>query len=102
VKGVSVPEELDQVWVEMFSGGKQGPCAMMDAVGLDTVAFIEEHYVKERGSSPASTVGFLTKKCLEKGKLGAKFSRGGLYPAGHTTKKNEDAGHHDNLHAPLL
>ncbi|TAQ85330.1 hypothetical protein B7494_g6338 [Chlorociboria aeruginascens] len=33
-EGVSVPEELDRVWVEMFSNGKVGPCAMMDAVGL--------------------------------------------------------------------
>lgn len=101
-EGVSTPEELDQVWVEMFSGEQQGPCAMMDAVGLDTVALIEQHYIKERGLSPASTVDFLTKDYLEKGKLGAKSGKGGLYPAGHTTKKNEDAGHHDNLHAPLL
>lgn len=77
-EGVSVPEELDHVWLEMFSGGTQGPCAMMDGVGLDTVAIIKEHYVKERGLSPAPTVDFLKKNDLDKGKLGAKTGKGGL------------------------
>jgi 3-hydroxyacyl-CoA dehydrogenase len=102
-EGVSTPEELDRVWIEMFSGGKAGPCAMMDAVGLDTVEFIEEHYVKERGLSTEKTVDFLKKNFIEQGKLGAKSGKGGLYPAGYTTKaKSEDAHHHDNLHAPSL
>lgn len=102
-EGVSTPEELDRVWVEMFSGGKQGPCAMMDAVGLDTVEFIEEHYVKERGLSPENTIDFLKKEYIDKGRLGAKSGKGGLYPAGHTTKtQKEDAGNHHNLHAPIL
>lgn len=79
---VSTPEELDRVWIEMFSGGKAGPCAMMDAVGLDTVEFIEEHYIKERGLCGKDTVGFLRKNYLQQGKLGAKSGKGGLYPPG--------------------
>jgi 3-hydroxyacyl-CoA dehydrogenase len=99
---VSTPEQLDSVWMEMF-GSKAGPCTMMDAVGLDTVEFIEEHYIKERGLSGEKTVEFLKKNYICQGKLGAKSGKGGLYPPGHTTKAaGEDKTHHDNLHAPSL
>ena len=99
---VSTPEQLDSVWMEMF-GSKAGPCTMMDAVGLDTVEFIEEHYIKERGLSGEKTVEFLKKNYISQGKLGAKSGKGGLYPPGHTTKAaGEDKTHHDNLHAPSL
>ncbi|KAI4724647.1 3-hydroxyacyl-CoA dehydrogenase-like protein [Aureobasidium sp. EXF-10728] len=102
-EGVSTPEELDRVWVEMFSGGKAGPCAMMDAVGLDTVAFIEQHYVKERGLPTKDTVDFLQSNYIDKGALGGKSGKGGLYPAGYTTKSSgEESSHHDNLHSPTL
>jgi 3-hydroxyacyl-CoA dehydrogenase len=101
-EGVSSPEQLDDVWMEMF-GSKAGPCTMMDSVGLDTVEFIEEHYIEERGLSGEKTVDFLKKNYISQGKLGAKSGKGGLYPPGHTTKsKGEDKTHHDNLHAPSL
>jgi sugar lactone lactonase YvrE len=49
-------------------------------VGLDTVAFIESHYVKERGLSSEKTVDFLKQNYLDDGKLGNKSPKGGLYP----------------------
>jgi DNA-binding beta-propeller fold protein YncE len=49
-------------------------------VGLDTVAFIENHYIAERGLSPEKTVDFLQKNYLDRGKLGTKSAKGGLYP----------------------
>lgn len=102
-EGVSTPEELDNFWIEMYSGSKMGPCGMMDGVGLDTVAFIEEHYIKERGLSAKATVNYLEKNYLDQGKLGAKSGKGGIYPAGHTTKTtNERKGDYDNLHGPTL
>ncbi|TEY77512.1 hypothetical protein BOTCAL_0054g00170 [Botryotinia calthae] len=103
-EGVSTPGELDRVWVEMFGGGKgMGLCAMMDGVGLDTVAFIEEHYLKERRLPSDHTVDFLKKNYLEEGKLGGKSGKGGLYPPGQTTKvAGEEKGYHENLHAPYL
>ncbi|KAL4923006.1 NAD(P)-binding protein [Aspergillus undulatus] len=79
-EGVSVPEEIDSMWEEMFVRGGVLPCSMMDNVGLDTVAFIEGHYVKERGLSTEKTVDFLQRNYLDKGKLGNKCSHGGLYP----------------------
>ncbi|KAF7155536.1 hypothetical protein CNMCM6106_004682 [Aspergillus hiratsukae] len=78
---VSVPEEIDSMWQTMFVKGGVVPCKTMDGVGLDTVAFIESHYVAERGLSPEKTVDFLQQNYLSKGKLGNKCANGGLYPA---------------------
>jgi hypothetical protein len=50
------------------------------AVGLDTVAFIEGHYVAERGLSPEMTVDYLKRNFLDVQKLGNKSANGGLYP----------------------
>lgn len=101
-EGVSVPAELDSVWKEMF-GSKQGPCEMMDGVGLDTVAFIEQHYIDERGLSGEKTVDYLRREFVDQGKLGAKSSKGGLYPPGYTTKtSNDPKDDHHNIHAPTL
>ncbi|KAE8417269.1 hypothetical protein BDV36DRAFT_309579 [Aspergillus pseudocaelatus] len=79
-EGVSVPEEIDSMWTEMFIKPRNLPCKTMDQVGLDTVAFIEGHYVQERGLSPEKTVDFLKQNYLDNGKLGNKSSKGGLYP----------------------
>ncbi|KAK8169207.1 hypothetical protein BKA80DRAFT_326225 [Phyllosticta citrichinensis] len=77
-EGVSVPDELDAMWKQIILDPKSEPCKMMDIVGLDTVALIEEHYVKERGL-PSFPVDFLHKNYLEQGKLGKKpGSKGGL------------------------
>lgn len=54
------------------------------AVGLDTVAFIESHYVAERGLSPEKTVDYLKHNFLDSHRLGNKSPNGGLYPP--TTK----------------
>lgn len=64
------------------------------AVGLDTVSFIENHYVVERGLSPQNTVDYLKREYLDQGKLGLKCPLGGLYPPiGHRAQEeNGDAG----------
>ncbi|GKZ36953.1 hypothetical protein AbraIFM66950_008219 [Aspergillus brasiliensis] len=77
---VSTPTEIDSLWTEMFVNGKTLPCKMMDSVGLDTVAFIEKHYIAERGLDSAKTVDYLQREYLDHGKLGNKSSKGGLYP----------------------
>lgn len=72
----------------------------MDGVGLDTVALIEDNYIKERGL-PSFPVEWLRKNYISQGKLGAKSGNGGLYPAGYTIKKGA-VSQHDNLTAPTL
>ncbi|KAK7742152.1 hypothetical protein SLS53_004738 [Cytospora paraplurivora] len=78
-EGVSTPEQVDGMFQTMF-GSKQGPCGIMDDVGLDTVAFIEKHYIAERGLPSEHTVDWLQANYLDKGKLGRKSHKGGLYP----------------------
>jgi 3-hydroxyacyl-CoA dehydrogenase len=75
---VSTPEEIDRLFKEMWYAKEKGPVAMMDAVGLDTVSFIEQHYIAERGL-PNAPVEFL-QKYIDEGKLGAKCDKGGLLP----------------------
>ena len=101
-EGVSEPKEIDKLFLNMFKNNPAGPCGMMDAVGLDTVAFIEDNYVKERHLDSTAR-DFVQKNFVDQGKLGAKSGKGGLYPPGETTRgsKNEK-GHHNNLAAPRL
>ena len=98
---VSTPEEIDKLWLEVWGGNKAGPVGMMDAVGLDTVSFIEQHYINER-SLPSTPVDFL-QKYIDDGRLGTKSAKGGLRPPGNATlSSGSDAGNYDNLNAPLL
>jgi 3-hydroxyacyl-CoA dehydrogenase/DNA-binding beta-propeller fold protein YncE len=101
-EGVSEPKEIDKLFMTMFKNNPVGPCGMMDAVGLDTVAFIEDNYVQER-KLDSTARDWLQTNFVDKGKLGAKSGKGGLYPPGETTKGSKDeSGHHDNLAAPRL
>jgi sugar lactone lactonase YvrE len=73
---------LAKRWTVSFASENQHP-AFADpnpAVGLDTVAFIESHYVAERGLSPEMTVDYLKREFLDAQKLGNKSFNGGLYP----------------------
>ncbi|KAH8126213.1 hypothetical protein ACSS6W_000166 [Trichoderma asperelloides] len=78
-EGVSTPEEIDTICMELTKTWG-GPCRWMDVVGLDTVALIEDHYIEERQLSPTYTVDYLRREYISKGKLGAKSPFGGLYP----------------------
>lgn len=99
---VSEPKEIDMLFKKLFKDNPAGPCAMMDSVGLDTVAFIESNYVNER-KIDSTAMDWLNKNFVEKGKLGAKSGKGGLYPAGETTKSSKsEGGHRDNMAAPQL
>ena len=52
----------------------------MDNVGLDTVSFIEQHYVSERGLD-REHLDWLNETYVKHGKLGKKApGKGGLYP----------------------
>ncbi|KAK6851165.1 3-hydroxyacyl-CoA dehydrogenase-like protein LAM1 [Apiospora arundinis] len=76
-EGVATPEDLDAVWHEI---AKSPPCGGMDQVGLDTVSYIEQHYIKERGLQDPGVIDFL-QKYIDEGKLGNKTAgKGGLHP----------------------
>ncbi|KAK4218285.1 putative dehydrogenase [Rhypophila decipiens] len=112
-EGVASPSELDSIWTEMFIKNASPPCAMMDSVGLDTVSFIEQHYIDERQLKDPGVIAYL-QKYIDEGRLGAKSSKGGLYPPGHTiqtkqpqqqsSSQNHDAqpSSYSNINAPSL
>ncbi|KAJ5233166.1 hypothetical protein N7468_006122 [Penicillium chermesinum] len=101
-EGVSDPQEIDRLWLEFFGHGKATPCAMMDEVGLDTVAFIEDHYVQERHLDGTNTVQFLRENYINQGRLGHKSGNGGLYPADHAAKSEDQKDFDGNSTAPKL
>ncbi|KAJ5779100.1 Dehydrogenase multihelical [Penicillium paradoxum] len=79
-EGVSDAREIDLLWEHMFKNGPL-PCQLMDQIGLDTVAFIEDNYIQEKGYDPVPTVDWLRREYINKGRLGKKGGKGGLYPA---------------------
>ncbi|KAI1859000.1 hypothetical protein JX265_004607 [Neoarthrinium moseri] len=76
-EGVSDPEQIDELWKHMFQA-EVAPCGMMDQVGLDTVAFIEDNYIRERKLDGKLTVDWLRDNYVSQGKLGKKSANGGL------------------------
>ncbi|PYH75717.1 hypothetical protein BO82DRAFT_348797 [Aspergillus uvarum CBS 121591] len=77
---VSSAAEIDTLWTEMFQQPHSlPPCRLMDQIGLDTVAFIEDNYITERGLDGSMTVDWLREHFLSRGKLGLKSAGGGLY-----------------------
>ncbi|ETS78916.1 hypothetical protein PFICI_08769 [Pestalotiopsis fici W106-1] len=76
-EGVSDADQIDKLWKHMFQA-KVAPCAFMDQVGLDTVAFIEDNYIKERGLDGKLTVDWLRENYISQGRLGKKSDKGGL------------------------
>jgi 3-hydroxybutyryl-CoA dehydrogenase len=73
-EGVSTPEEVDRIFT-LSLGAPYGPFRMMDAVGLDVVLDIEEHYAAEREGIPEGPRELLRRHIAE-GRLGAKSGRG--------------------------
>ncbi|RAK98788.1 uncharacterized protein BO80DRAFT_457112 [Aspergillus ibericus CBS 121593] len=66
-EGVSTPQEIDILWRYTVQGAASAPpCRLMDSIGLDTVALIEDNYVQG--------------EYINKGRLGAGSELGGLYP----------------------
>lgn len=76
---VSDPAEIDKLWEHMFQA-RVLPCQLMDRIGLDTVAFIEDNYIQERGLDGTRTADFLRQTYISQGRLGLKSDKGGLYP----------------------
>ena len=77
-EGVATPSEVDELF-ELNLGTSRGPFRRMDAVGLDVVLDIEEHYAAERPGLPEGPRRLL-REMLEQGRLGDK-SGGGFYDA---------------------
>ncbi|GME47547.1 hypothetical protein GTA08_BOTSDO11690 [Neofusicoccum parvum] len=75
---------LDAIYSDVILSGHYPPFKLMDLTGLDTIALIEEHYIKER-NLPSTHLDYLRKHYIAQGKLGCKSPRGGFYPPTATT-----------------
>ncbi|HWH28051.1 MAG TPA: 3-hydroxyacyl-CoA dehydrogenase family protein [Mycobacteriales bacterium] len=73
-EGVATPEEVDRLFC-LNLGASSGPFARMDAVGLDVVLDIEEHYAAERPGIPEEPRRLLRRLVAER-RLGRKTGRG--------------------------
>lgn len=67
------------LWGHMFRA-ETLPCKLMDQIGLDTVAFIEDNYIRERNLDGSNTVDWLRENYVSEGRTGQKSGNGGLYP----------------------
>ena len=86
-EGVATPQDIDTLFTDFFNAEK-GPCGMMDAVGLDTVAKTERHFIAdERGeeregmgleleSKVPDYLGWLEQEYVSQGRLGEKNGEG--------------------------
>jgi 3-hydroxybutyryl-CoA dehydrogenase len=78
--GVASPQVVDAIFCQAM-GSRIGPCRAMDAVGLDVVLSIEEHYAHEIPGLPEAPRELL-RKMIAEGHLGAKSGKGFYdYPA---------------------
>lgn len=73
-EGVSTPEDVDRIFT-LSLAAPFGPFRMMDAVGLDVVLDIEEHYAAERDGIPQGPRELL-RRYIDEGRLGAKTGAG--------------------------
>ncbi|HEY4094525.1 MAG TPA: 3-hydroxyacyl-CoA dehydrogenase family protein [Baekduia sp.] len=74
-EGVATPEEVDRLFT-MNLGAPSGPFRMMDAIGLDVVLDVEEHYAREAGGALSEAPRRLLREALAEGRLGRKSGRG--------------------------
>ena len=74
-EGVTTPEVFDAAYKGLWRI-REGPCRMMDLVGRDTVAHIEEYYVKDR-NLPRAHLDWLEDNFIQAGRLGKKSDQGG-------------------------
>lgn len=73
-EGVADAETVDRLWA-MFWGSELGPFGMMDEVGLDVVADIEESYIAT-SLDPTDVTNQTLQRMVQTGKLGRKSGQG--------------------------
>lgn len=85
-EGVATPVEIDALFRAVLQT-PDGPCVLMDKVGLDVVLAIEEHYAAERPGLDEAPRRLL-QTMLREGKLGVKAGEG-FFPYSDAGTKQE-------------
>jgi 3-hydroxyacyl-CoA dehydrogenase len=68
-EGISTVGEIDMLWEHIFKE-RPPPCRLMDNIGLDTVALIEDNYIKEHQLDGSQAVDWLRENYAKAGRLG--------------------------------
>lgn len=71
---VGTPQEVDAIFKDVLKT-PNGPCELMDKVGLDVVLDIENHYADSRPGLPLEPRTYL-QKLIANGHLGVKNGQG--------------------------
>ncbi len=72
--GYSTPEDIDRAWMLNW-GTLQGPCGLMDDVGLHTILSVEQSYFEASGDESDRPPQFLV-DMVERGELGTAAGKG--------------------------
>lgn len=75
-EGIATPHDIDRAWMLAF-GVKQGPCGLMDEIGLHSIRRVEQQYFELSGEPSDQPPPFLS-QMIEAGKLG-EISGSGFY-----------------------
>lgn len=73
-EGISTPHNIDRAWMLAFNVS-QGPCGLMDEVGLHSIKRVEEQYLELTGDPTDAPPDFLL-RMVEEGRLGELSGRG--------------------------
>ncbi|MBL8271071.1 3-hydroxyacyl-CoA dehydrogenase family protein, partial [Steroidobacter sp.] len=67
-EGISTPHNIDRAWMLAF-GVSQGPCGLMDEIGLHSIRRVEQQYFELTGDPSDAPPMFLS-QMIEAGRLG--------------------------------
>lgn len=74
--GVTAPENVDRAWMGI-TGMRNGPLAIMDHIGIDTVWKITHYWAEESGRKDMQrNAAYLKEHFVDRGKLGIKTGEG--------------------------
>jgi 3-hydroxyacyl-CoA dehydrogenase len=89
--GVAEPETIDKTW-RIATGMQQGPCEVMDQIGLNTIYEVNAVSDKEKTRAAGA---YLKEHYVDKGKLGRPSGEGFYnYAAGELIGDQNEEGRH--------
>lgn len=77
-EGLSDPEEIDTLWGKMFADPRMGPCAMLNAEGLEQIAEADDEDIRDLTLDSTVASDYLRKKYIQQGRGGTENVKDGF------------------------